>query len=180
MGEIIEGSYMTTYSKLSNWQKVKLKEVCVDVTVGHVGSMSSQYVESGIPFLRSQNIQPFRINLSDIKYISPEFHTKLKKSALKPGDVVVVRTGYPGTACVIPDNLPISNCADLVIIRPNNQINAHFLVYIFNSTWGRGAVAGNLVGVAQQHFNIGAAKELVISLTSDWNPTKNSGHTVSL
>jgi len=148
----------------ADWRNVKLKDVCHEITVGHVGPMASQYVDQGIPFLRSQNIEPFRLNRSDIKFISNEFHAKLKKSALRPGDVAVVRTGYPGTASVIPTDLPVANCADLVIIRPSQQINARFLVSIFNSTWGRSAVAGNLVGVAQQHFNIGAAKEMVVRL----------------
>ncbi len=155
---------MTTRRRPSTWRQSKLKDICCDITVGHVGPMASQYVKNGIPFLRSQNIEPFRLNRDDIKYISDEFHAKLKKSALKPGEVVVVRTGYPGTACVIPGNLPVSNCADLVIIRPSEQIDSRYLVAAFNSTWGQGAVAGNLVGVAQQHFNIGSAKELVIDL----------------
>jgi len=150
----------------ADWRNVKLKEVCHEITVGHVGPMVSEYVDQGIPFLRSQNIEPFRLNRSDIKFISNEFHAKLKKSALRPGDVVVVRTGYPGTASVIPIYLPVANCADLVILRPSHEMNARFLVSIFNSTWGRGTVAGNLVGVAQQHFNIGAAKEMVIRLPS--------------
>jgi type I restriction enzyme S subunit len=146
------------------WREVRLEDVCEYITVGHVGPMANEYVPDGIPFLRSQNILPYRVNCFDVKYISPEFHSKLKKSALRPRDVAVVRTGYPGTAAVIPLNLPVSNCADLVIIRPSNNIDPRFLASIFNSVWGRGAVAGNLVGVAQQHFNVGAAKNLRIVL----------------
>src|SRR6266487_1104971 len=146
------------------WKSVKLKELCREITVGFVGPMATEYAEKGIPFLRSQNIQPFRLELSSIKFISPEFHNKLKKSALYPGDVVVVRTGYPGTACVIPPKLPVSNCADLVIFRPSSQLDPHYLTYMFNSNLGRSRVAGNLVGVAQQHFNIGVAKEMVINI----------------
>ena len=149
---------------MSNWRKLKLKQVCSEITVGHVGSMSNEYVDKGIPFLRSQNILPFSLKLESIKYITPDFHKKLKKSALFPGNVAVVRTGYPGTACVIPKTLSVSNCADLVIIRPSNELNAYYLTCIFNSTWGQGTVAGSLVGVAQQHFNVSAAKEMVINL----------------
>jgi type I restriction enzyme S subunit len=126
--------------------------------------MANEYVDEGIPFLRSQNIQPFYLELTEVKYITPRFHRKLQKSALLPGDVVLVRTGYPGTACVIPPNLPVSNCADLVIVRPSGELDGRFLAALFNSTWGRGHVAGSLVGVAQQHFNVGAAKEMEIRL----------------
>ncbi len=145
-------------------RRVKLKEVCREITVGHVGPMADQYVERGIPFLRSQNISPFRLDDSNLKFINGDFHKKLKKSAISPGDVLVVRTGYPGTACVLPRRMTVANCADLVIIRPSEEIDSYYLCCLFNSVWGRGKVAGSLVGVAQQHFNIGVAKEMEISL----------------
>jgi type I restriction enzyme S subunit len=146
------------------WPESRLKDSCEYVTVGHVGPMAEYYVDEGIPFLRSQNIQAFRLNTADIKFITPSFHQKLKKSALRPGDVAIVRTGYPGTACVIPKSLPISNCSDLVIIRPSESLDPFYLAALFNSSWGRQTVAGNLVGVAQQHFNVGAAKEMLVHL----------------
>ncbi|MEI6219099.1 MAG: hypothetical protein WCP86_09375, partial [bacterium] len=62
-------------------RKVKLKEVCNRITVGHVGPMADRYTEDGIPFLRSQNITPFRLNLADIKYIPADFHQKLQAHA---------------------------------------------------------------------------------------------------
>lgn len=148
---------------MNKWPKVSLSEVC-DFTVGYVSSMTHEYVDDGIVFLRSQNILPYKLDLEDVKYINETFHKKLSKSALNPGDVVVIRTGYPGTACVIPETLKISNCADLVIIRPSQMIDPHFISAIFNSAWGRNVVSGSLVGAAQQHFNVGAAKAMEISL----------------
>jgi type I restriction enzyme S subunit len=147
-------------------RKVKLKDVCDRITVGHVGPMADKYTSHGVPFLRSQNIAPFRLNVEDIKYVPREFHEKLRKSALRPGDVAIVRTGYPGTACVIPNEFTELNCADLVVVTPSSELNPHYLAAIFNSSWGRASVAGSLVGVAQQHFNVGAAKELEVGLPS--------------
>jgi len=95
---------------------VKLKDVCNQVTVGFVGSMADEYCDEGVPFLRSLNIQPFRINTNDLKYIPQAFHERIRKSTLRPGDVGIVRTGYPGTACVIPAWLEEANCSDLVIV----------------------------------------------------------------
>lgn len=148
----------------SGWREVRLEDVCERVTVGHVGPMANEYVEAGVPFLRSQNVQPFHIDASDIRYITDAFDAKLRKSALRPGDVVVVRTGYPGTAAVIPDHMASANCADLVVITPSSELDPWFLTCIFNSVWGKNTVAGNLVGVAQQHFNVGAAKAMKIGL----------------
>lgn len=122
--------------------------------------MADQYVAEGIPFLRSQDIKPFGIAADATKFITPEFHAKLAKSALKAGDVAIVRTGFPGTAAVVPPRLDGANCADLVIVTPGPNLDPWFLSCIFNSAWGRGSVSGVLVGVAQQHFNVGAAKEM--------------------
>lgn len=94
--------------------------------------------------------------------IDEVFHRALKKSQLRPGDLAIVRTGYPGTAAVIPPELPDSNCSDLVIVRPNEGVNPHFLAAFFNSAFGKQLVLGKIVGAAQKHFNITAAKEVML------------------
>lgn len=144
-------------------REVLLEDVAREVTVGHVGPMVDEYLEGGIPFLRSLNVQPHRINREDIRHISPEFHGRLKKSALKPGDVVIVRTGKPGTCAVIPEDLPIANCSDLVIVRCGPEIRPRFLAYWVNAIASE-HVASHLVGAVQQHFNVGAAKKMPIVL----------------
>lgn len=149
---------------MQDWRTIKLKEVCQQITVGFVGSMADEYCDEGVPFLRSLNIEPFKINLQDLKFIPQAFHDKIRKSTLRPGDVGIVRTGYPGTACVIPESLPEANCSDLVIVRPGPELNPHFLAALFNSSFGRSLVGGNLVGAAQQHFNVTVAKELKLLL----------------
>lgn len=149
---------------MNGWRDIKLKEVSEYVTVGFVGSMADQYVEAGVPFLRSLNIQPFKLNYNDLKYIPESFHDVIKKSKLRPSDVAIVRTGYPGTACVIPADLPDANCSDLVILRPGPELNPHYIAAVFNSSFGQSLVGGNLVGAAQQHFNVTVAKELKLRL----------------
>lgn len=148
----------------SDWPVRRLEDLCERITVGHVGPMADQYEASGVAFLRSQNIRPFRLDLDGVKYIGDDFHARLKKSELHPGDVAIIRTGYPGTACVIPDSLGRANCADLVIATPGPDLDPHFLAAIFNSSWGVSAVAGRLVGSAQQHFNVSAAKAMQVHL----------------
>jgi type I restriction enzyme, S subunit len=76
-----------------HWSSTRLTDVCEEMTVGHVGPMADKYVAEGIPFLRSQNVEPFRLQLEDIKFIDAEFDRKLKKSRLRSGDVIIVRTG---------------------------------------------------------------------------------------
>lgn len=150
--------------KGDGWVEKKLEDICKEITVGHVGSMASKYKDSGIPFLRSQNILPFRIKLDNVVFIDNEFHSALKKSQLRPGDLAIVRTGYPGTAAVIPEEIGIVNCSDLVIVKPCDNINPHYLCLFFNSVLGKTLVGSRLVGAAQKHFNITTAKKVLIPL----------------
>jgi type I restriction enzyme, S subunit len=147
----------------SIWKDVSLGAIAAEVTVGHVGPMASEYVEEGIPFLRSQNVERLRIKLADVKFISPEFHAKLKKSALSPGDVVIVRTGKPGACAVMPESLPVSNCSDLVIVRPGPNLDPRFLAYYINSQSAHDVTAYQ-VGAVQQHFNVESARNLKLNL----------------
>ncbi len=146
------------------WVDRKLSSLCREITVGHVGSMARLYKASGVPFLRSQNVRPFEISMDNVVYIDDEFHLKLSKSRLRPGDLAVVRTGYPGTAAVIPDDLKDANCSDLVIIRTGPHIDPHYLAGYFNSPFGKELVGGKLVGAAQKHFNVTAAKDVLFHL----------------
>jgi type I restriction enzyme, S subunit len=150
---------------MSEWPVKRLEELCADLTVGHVGSMASQYVADGVPFLRSQNVRKGHLDLGGLKYISPEFHQQLRKSRLQPGDIVMVRTGEPGAAALIPGEFEELNCADLVIARPARGVDPRFLCYSINAT-AEQYISAYLVGAVQQHFNVGSARNLEISLPS--------------
>jgi len=146
---------------MSEWNTIALDKMAEEITVGFVGPMSSEYIEQGIPFLRSQNVIPFLINYNGIKYITEKFHKKLSKSSLKPGDVVIVRTGKPGASAVIPKSLTVANCSDLVIVRCGSKLDPNFVSYFINSIT-KSHIDANLVGAVQQHFNVGAAKKILI------------------
>jgi type I restriction enzyme S subunit len=147
----------------NDWPEVRLGDICTHVTVGFVGSMTSEYRASGVTFLRSQNVKPYAIDLTDVCFIHPEFNEKIAKSRLHSGDVVIVRTGTPGISAVIPESLDGANCSDLVIARPSAKINSHYLAYYLNAM-AQHHISTRTVGAVQQHFNVGEAKELRLPL----------------
>jgi predicted ATPase len=146
-----------------DWAWASIEQISTRVTVGYVGSMKSEYVSSGIPFLRSQNVRANRFDPEGLLFIRPEFHAKLIKSRILPGDVVIVRSGVSvGTTCVIPEELGEANCSDLVIIqRP--LIESHFIAFYMNSAALKHVEAGK-VGIALPHFNTGSVASLAIPL----------------
>jgi type I restriction enzyme S subunit len=107
---------------------IPLKYVVQSVSVGIVITPANWYVDKGgVPALRGLNVQPGRIDGSNMVEISHEGNRENLKSRLSAGDVVVVRTGQAGTAAVVPAELDGSNCIDLLIIRPGKNTDSSFL-----------------------------------------------------
>ncbi len=148
------------------WELVKLKEICEEVTVGIVVKPASYYVKDGVPAFRSLNIKEDALNLDNLVHISPDDNnTVLSKSKLKTGDILVVRTGNPGTSCVVPVDFNGANCIDLIIIRPNrDRINSQYLSKFLNSEYGKAQSLASNTGLAQQHLNVRNIREMIIPL----------------
>lgn len=151
-------------TSVDSWQQTTFQKICREITVGFVGRMADRYEESGVPFLRSQNVRTFRYSDKNLLYISPAFHQEIYKSRLEPGDLAIVRSGAPGTTCVVPKSLGVANCSDLVIARPSLDLIPEFGCIFMNSEVARKNVSDNQVGVAQQHFNVGSMKKMPIHL----------------
>ena len=141
-----------------------LKDVA-DATVGFVGKMTPHYRDEGVTFLRSQDVRPHRIDVASALKVDPEFEARIRKSRLRAGDVVVVRTGKPGTSAVVPPELEGANCSDLVVIRPGPELSSEWLSYYINAA-AQGFVRERLVGAVQQHFNVKSALEMPVPVLS--------------
>lgn len=144
-------------------RKVKLGDVC-DLSIGFVGTVTTQYEEGGIPFFRTLNVKPYKIIADDLKRITQEFHKSQKKSILRTGDVVMIHTGVPGICCVIPEEYDNSNCIDMIVIKPHKEVvNSDYLVAYMN-TIGYKHIEKIQVGCIQKHFNLKDAIDLIIYL----------------
>lgn len=148
------------------WKIVRLSYLSPEVTVGIVVTPAKYYVESGIPCLRSLNIRAGYIQKENFVYITEESNDLLSKSTLYRDDIVVVRTGQPGTAAIVDNELDGSNCIDLIIIRKTNQLIPKFLEYQLNSECVKNQVGMGSDGAIQQHFNVEVAKSLQIMVPS--------------
>ncbi len=139
-----------------------LKYATRRIEVGIVITPSTWYAEPGVLALRGLNVRPGRILLDDVVRISEVGHHFHQKSRLHTGDVVVVRTGQAGAAAVIPSSLEGCNCIDLVIVRPSPKAMPKFLEFVLNSDWTQKHIGEHSVGTIQNHFNVGAMKEVPV------------------
>jgi type I restriction enzyme S subunit len=148
------------------WQTVPCSELCQRINVGVVIKPASYYCETGVPALRGTNIKPYGIDLTDLVYFSKrDSDGPLSKSRLRAGDLVIVRTGQPGLAAVVPPDLDNANAIDVIIVTPIQEcMNSVFMRELLNSKGGRQMVMQQSRGQIQQHFNVGSlsAAELIV------------------
>lgn len=147
-----------------DWRIAICADLSRDIVVGIVIRPTQYYRSTGIPILRSANVRESGLELNDLVYMSPADHAAMSKSAVKPGDLVTVRTGYPGTTAVVHDSLPAANCVDIIITRPGPQVRSDYLARWINSDFGKGQVLRAQGGLAQQHFNVSEMQTLLVAV----------------
>ena len=146
------------------WQLMKCKDICKQISVGIVVKPASYYVKEGVPAFRSLNIKRNKISLDNLVYVSVEDNnSKLLKSQVKKGDVLIVRSGQPGTAAVVDKMLDGSNTIDIIISRPNQEhIVPHYFSHFLNSQGGKQIVLSNQKGQIQKHLNVSSLSNALI------------------
>ncbi|WP_425308930.1 restriction endonuclease subunit S [Ammonicoccus fulvus] len=143
-----------------------LMQYVADVTVGIVIEPSKLYVQhpQGVPALRGLNVGPGFIRDADVVHISDAGHALHAKSQLSEGDLVTVRTGQVGVTAMVPASWNGANAIDLVITRPHEGLDPHFLYWFLTSDDTMLLMDSQKVGSVQAHFNVGAMKRLSVPL----------------
>lgn len=148
------------------WPSPTVGSCCKKVTVGIVVRPASYYVDVGVPAIRSLNIGVNRIIADDFVYFSERDNNgPLKKTVLRTGDVVAVRSGQPGKAAVVPPELDGANAIDVLIARTDDSLLLpEFLAYFMNSVAGKKLVLKEQRGQVQKHLNVKQLSEAEIPL----------------
>lgn len=146
------------------WNIKSCTDLCSRICVGIVIQPTQYYVDDGVPAFRSANVRENGIDPTNFVYISPASNKLLAKSQVKTGDILSVRTGYPGTSAVVPHEFNGANCIDILISTPNEKITSEYLCNWINSSFGKGQVLRQQGGMAQQHFNVGEMRQLLVAL----------------
>ena len=149
-----------------NWSIVHIEDVA-DVQVGVVIRPSQYYTDesNGIKAFRSLNVGAGFIKDSDWVYFTAEGHQKNSKSILRENDLLIVRSGAPGTACVVTEDYVGCNAIDIIIAHPDcEKVNPYYLCTFTNMPHGKKQIVEGTGGAAQQHFNVGKYNKLQLML----------------
>lgn len=168
LDELVKARFIEMFgdeARMDRWPCCRIGDVA-EVSVGVVIKPAQYYTDdsdNGIPAFRSLNIGEMYIKDNNWVYFTSEGNAKNKKSILRENDLAIVRSGAPGTACVITEQYSDFNAIDIIIARPNTEkINPVFLCAFTNYPHGKKQIKAGTGGAAQQHFNVGKYKEMTL------------------
>lgn len=166
LDEMVKAKFVEMFGDehhLDNWNCISVGDIA-EVCVGVVIKPTQYYTDNnGIPAFRSLNIGAMTIKNTDWVYFTKEGHEKNRKSIVRENDVLVIRSGAPGTACVVTKEFAGYNAVDVIIAHPNTErINSVFLAMFTNMPHGMNQIREKTGGAAQQHFNVGGYKALTV------------------
>ncbi|EEV6846104.1 restriction endonuclease subunit S [Escherichia coli] len=127
--------------KSKGW--VELQSLYEASGIGNTSAVERYYSEAAdsIPYISGKVIKSFNIDLDECQRISLDSHkNELTKSALKPTDVLVIRKGDMGNACVVPSEVNEANCSSEVIyLKMKASSDPYYLVSYLNCDQGQKA-----------------------------------------
>jgi type I restriction enzyme S subunit len=147
------------------WAVVSVGDACERMFVGIAQAATHAYVvDGGVPIIRSKNVRANRLRKDDILRINDAFAAEMRSKALRPGDVLSARTGYPGTSVVVPAEFDGAQCFTMLVSRPGPLLRSQYLCHLMNSAIGDRIVTHGQAGGAQQNLNVGVFEQALIAL----------------
>ena len=148
-----------------SWKWVRLNELCEKIGSGSTPSGGRNvYKESGIKFLRSQNVYNDGLRYEGIVYISEE-QNRLG-SIVKAKDILLNITGGSiGRCAVVPDDFDIANINQHVMIIRNVELELRFWLHtIIISPYIQNKIMDVQVGVSREGLSAEKLKNFMIPL----------------
>ncbi|WP_460804833.1 restriction endonuclease subunit S [Microbulbifer agarilyticus] len=128
--------------------------------------MGLNFSESGIPFLRIQNLYDCRLSLDDVLYIDSMAHQALKRSVIRGGDFLITIAGTIGRSAIVPADFPESNCNQAIAILRIDEARLlpKYLQYWMSTPDAMSQISGKKVTATISNLSLGKIKELEVPL----------------
>ncbi len=114
---------------------------------------------------RNQNIKPGLLDDRDLLFVEPAYEAAYKNKRLRPGDLLTMRTGYPGVTAVVPARYAAAQSFTTLITRPmSSAVESTYLCHYINSERGQAFFAQSQIGGAQKNVNAGTLRGMPVPL----------------
>lgn len=145
-----------------------LKDLCAFITKGTTPTTYGfDWVEEGIPFLRSECVSDAGFSASGLAYISREAHENFGRSKVSAGDILVSITGNVGRIAVFPDELGEGNINQHIArirIERADLVDPGYLKHVLSTRSYRRYYERIITGLAYPQISLKQVRETLVSL----------------
>ena len=148
-------------AKSKNWTIKQYKDLSSKFKYGT--SFPLHYLDTGVPFLRIADLQKYRFDQENLKYISAQA-AQGQTAKVNTGDVLISRSGTLGLAIEIPEELNGAIFGSYFILTKPNQSILHptYLAFYINSLIGKIQTEQANTGAIQTNLTIPVLENLKI------------------
>jgi type I restriction enzyme M protein len=151
-----------------NYPKKPLADIATVITKGESpGWQGFKYQDDGAVFVTSENVLFGRYESEPRKHIPMEFHHKLRRSALRKGDVLFNLVGASiGRGCVLPEIGKEANVNQAVAVVRLDEATAkpQFILAHLLSPNGLKDILGTAVNTARANVSLDSLRKTLIPL----------------
>jgi type I restriction enzyme S subunit len=153
----VQPAVMRRMSLPSGWRASRLGSILRQLTNGYVGPTRDILRDSGVRYIQGLHIKGDRIDFNRRHfYVDDSWHQAHSRTALRPGDVLIVQTGDIGRCAVVPPGFGEANCHALLIARPNLKVvMPEFLGAYLQSQFGYRSLIRVATGALHPHLEFG-------------------------
>jgi len=158
--------YEKPYGLPEGWVWCRMQDLCPNISSGSTPPKPF-FRDTGIPYLKVYNIRNQKIDFGyKEQFVNEEYHsTKLKRSILNPGDVIMNIVGPPlGKVAIIPDDYPEWNCNQAIsFFKPiDKRLNVWLYTFLLAGTFLKHI---ELIGTAgQDNISVTKSKMIMVPL----------------
>lgn len=167
--EFYRQEYMDLEEKIKSKSHLKLMDFIISISSGATPDKKEAWKyytddkESGIPFLRVQNIKPDTTISNDFIYITKETHENmLNRSQVFENDLIITITGRLGTAAVAPKGFIGNINQHSVVIKTKNLQTSQALATFLNTSIGEKLSIRRATGGTRPALDYKALKSIPI------------------
>lgn len=150
--------------KRNKYGLVKLQSITSKITKGETPLWRGDgYLKQGIIFVKSENVLENELNINDTDFIAEEVHSRMRRSQLKKGDVLLNIVGASiGRACVYDKDDDANINQAICLIRLNDGFDPYWLSSLLNSTPYKTWINQLKSGGARDNIDLGQANSFLI------------------
>lgn len=153
----------------AEWEITTIGEVANKVGSGSTPrGGETVYTDTGVLFIRSQNVTQDGLDLSDIAHIPISIHNIMKRSHVKKNDVLLNITGASiGRSCVYPYDCDANVNQHVCIIRLDDDCEAAYILQKWLFSDGQRQIRTLMAGSNREGLNFHQIKQIYFPWIKD-------------